>query len=95
MSITLKDVEYAAKLARLEFSPEEKVTFQRELDKIIGNIDQLNELETDDVPITSHVIPMQNVLREDEVLPSLPSAEALANAPRKKEGFFRVPKVIG
>lgn len=95
MSITLKDVEYVAKLARLELSPEEKVTFQRELDKIIKYVDQLNELNTENVPVTSHVIPMQNVLREDEVLPSLSSAEALANAPRKKKGFFRVPKVIG
>jgi len=95
MSITLKDVEYVAKLARLELSPEEKVTFQRELDKIIKYVDQLNELNTKNVPVTSYVIPMQNVLREDEVLPSLSSAKALANAPRKKEGFFRVPRVIG
>ena len=95
MSITLKDVEYVAKLARLELSPEEKVTFQRELDKIIKYVDQLNELNTKNVPVTSHVIPLKNALREDEVLPSLSSAEALANAPRKKKGFFRVPKVIG
>jgi len=95
MSITLKDVEYAAKLARLELSPEEKVTFQRELDKIIKYVDQLNELNTENLPVTSHVIPMQNVLREDEVLPSLSPDQALANAPRKKKGFFRVPKVIG
>jgi aspartyl-tRNA(Asn)/glutamyl-tRNA(Gln) amidotransferase subunit C len=95
MSITLKDVEYAAKLARLELSPEEKVTLQRELDKIIKYVDQLNELNTKNVPVTSHVIPLKNALREDEVLPSLSTDQALANAPRKKEGFFRVPRVIG
>lgn len=95
MAITLKDVEYAAKLAKLELTKEEKVTFQRELDKIIKYVDQLNELNTENVPVTSHVIPMQNVLREDEVLPSLSTDQALANAPRKKDGFFRVPKVIG
>ncbi|UCB53303.1 MAG: Asp-tRNA(Asn)/Glu-tRNA(Gln) amidotransferase subunit GatC [Candidatus Zixiibacteriota bacterium] len=95
MPVTLKDVEYLAKLAKLDLSPEERVAFQRELDKIIGYIDQLNELDTENVPITSHVIPLQNVLREDEVLPSLSADQALANAPRKKKGFFRVPKVIG
>ncbi|MGB2768550.1 MAG: Asp-tRNA(Asn)/Glu-tRNA(Gln) amidotransferase subunit GatC [Candidatus Zixiibacteriota bacterium] len=95
MPITLKDVEYVAKLARLELSPEEKVTFQRELDKIIKYIDQLNQLDTKNVPVTLQVIPLQSVLREDKILPSLSADQALANAPRKREGFFRVPKVIG
>jgi aspartyl-tRNA(Asn)/glutamyl-tRNA(Gln) amidotransferase subunit C len=95
MPITLKDVEHLAKLAKLELSREEKVAFQRELDKVAEYIDQLNEVDTENVPITSHVILLQNVLREDEVLPSLSPDQALANAPRKKDGFFRVPKVIG
>ena len=95
MPITLKDVEYVAKLAKLQLTEEEEVAFQRELDKIIKYVDQLNELETDGVPITSHVIPLQNVLREDEVLPSLSADQALANAPKSEDGFFRVPKVIG
>ncbi|MGB2804765.1 MAG: Asp-tRNA(Asn)/Glu-tRNA(Gln) amidotransferase subunit GatC [Candidatus Zixiibacteriota bacterium] len=95
MPITLKDVEYVAKLARLELSREEKVRFGPELDKIVKYIDQLNEVDTDKVPVTSHVIPMQNVMREDKILSSLSSDQALANAPRKREGFFRVPKVIG
>jgi len=95
MSITLKDVEYVADLAKLELTQEEKIKFQKELDNIIKYIDQLNELNTDNVPITSHVIPLKNVLREDKVLPSLAQDKALANAPQKKDGFFRVPKVIG
>jgi len=95
MPITVKDVEYVANLAKLELSEEEKKRFQKELDNIIKYIDQLNELDTQDVPITSHVFPLQNVLRKDEVLPSLSPDEALANAPEKKEGFFKVPKVIG
>lgn len=95
MAITLKNVEYAANLAKLELSPEEKIRFQRELDKIIKYIDQLKELDTKNVPVTSHVIPMQNVMREDKILSSLSTDQALANAPRKREGFFRVPKVIG
>jgi len=94
MPITLKDVEYVANLAKLELSEEEKKRFQKELDSIIKYIYQLNELDTENVPITSHVFPLQNVLRKDEVLPSLSPNEALANAPEKKDGFFKVPKVI-
>ena len=95
MDITLKDVEYVAKLARLELTEEERGAFQRELDKVVEYIDQLNEVDTGNVPVTSHVVPLQNVLREDEVLPSLTADQALANAPKSEDGFFRVPKVIG
>ena len=94
MAITLKDVEYVADLAKLELSQKEKVKFQKELDNIIKYIDQLNELNTENIPITSHVVPLQNVFRGDRVLPSLTQDKALANAPKKKDGFFRVPKVI-
>ena len=94
MPVTLKDVEYVAKLARLELSEEEKVVLQRELDKIVEHIDQLNEVDTENVPVTSHVIPLQKALREDKVLPSLPADQALANAPKSEGGFFRVPRVI-
>ncbi len=94
MSITLKDVEYVANLARLELSQREKIKFQKELDIVIKYIDQLNELNTETVPPTSHVLPLENVIREDSVLPSLPQGEALSNAPKKKDGFFRVPRVI-
>jgi aspartyl-tRNA(Asn)/glutamyl-tRNA(Gln) amidotransferase subunit C len=95
MPITLKDVEYVANLAKLELSEEEKKRFKKELNNIIRYVDQLNELNTENVPITSQVIFLQNVLREDEVLPSLSPDEALANAPEKKDGFFKVPRVIG
>jgi len=94
MVITIKDVEYVAKLAKLKLSQEEKRRFQKELDKVIRYIDQLNQVDTENVPPTSHVVPMQNVLREDKVKPSLTQKEALANAPDKKDGHFRVPKVI-
>ena len=94
MSITIRDVEYVAKLAKLKLSEAEKRKFQKELDKIITYIDQLNQVDTENVPPTSHVIPMENVLREDKVKSSLTQEEALANAPDKKDGYFRVPKVI-
>ena len=95
MPVTLKDVEYVANLAKLELSLEEKRRFQKEPDNITKYVDQLNELDSQNVPLTSHVVSLQNVLREDQVLPSLSQDEVLANAPEKKDGFFKVPKVIG
>lgn len=95
MSITVKRLEYLANLAKLELSGEEKTRYQRDLDKIIDYIDQLKELDTKDVPLTSQVISTRSVLREDKIFSSLPQDQALANAPQKKDGFFRVPKVIG
>ncbi len=94
MAISIKDVEYVAGLAKLELSEKEKKKFQKELDNIIKYIDQLKEVNTEGIPPTSRVIPMENVLREDEVLKSLSQDEALANAPEKEDGYFKVPKVI-
>jgi aspartyl-tRNA(Asn)/glutamyl-tRNA(Gln) amidotransferase subunit C len=94
MAITLKDVEYVTGLAKLELCQEEKVAFQRELDKVVEYIDQLNEVDTENVTVTSHVMRLRNVLREDEILPSLSADQALANAPKSEDGFFRVPRVI-
>lgn len=94
MPIILEDVEYLASLAQLELSQKEKVRFQQELNNIIKYIDQLNELNSEDVPATRHVIPMQNIVREDENSPSLSLDEALSNAPQKKDGFFTVPQVM-
>jgi aspartyl-tRNA(Asn)/glutamyl-tRNA(Gln) amidotransferase subunit C len=95
LSITVKKVNYLANLAKLELSGEEKKRFQRELDKIIDYIDQLKELDSTYVPPASHVIAPGSVIREDKVFPSLTQDQALANAFQKRDGFFRVPKVIG
>ena len=94
MPISKNEVEHIANLARLELSEKEKVKFQKELGKIIEYIDQLKELDIENVPPTSHVMPMENVLREDKVIPSLSQEEALSNAPEKKDKYFKVPKVI-
>ena len=94
MAITLEDVEHIAKLARLKLTEEEKQRFQKELGTIIEYFDQLKKLNTDGVPPTTHVVPLENVLREDKVTPSLPVEEALANAPDRKGNYFRVPKVV-
>lgn len=95
MGISRGDVEHIAKLARLELTEEEKQRFQTELGKILEYFDQLKKLDTENVPPMTHAVPIENVLREDQVKESLPTEEALKNAPEKKESYFQVPKVVG
>jgi aspartyl-tRNA(Asn)/glutamyl-tRNA(Gln) amidotransferase subunit C len=95
MSVTIKDVEHIAALARLEFPEAEKETLTHQMNDILKHIEKLNELDTSNVEPLSHVIELSNVFREDEVRPSLPVEEALKNAPSKVDSFFTVPKVIG
>ena len=95
MSVTMRDVEYVASLARLSFTEEEKVKLTKELNSILDYMEQLNQLDTSAVEPLSHVIELKNVFRPDEVRPTLPREEALQNAPAKTEKFFKVPKVIG
>lgn len=94
MEITREQVEHVAKLARLAVSEEEKVLFARQLSSILTYVETLNRVDTAQVEPTSHVIPLQNVMREDAVKPSLSRDEALANAPDSESGCFRVPKII-
>ena len=94
MSVTIKDVEHVASLARLAFSQEEKVHLTEQLNEILAYMEQLNSVDTGDVEPLSHVIELKNVFREDNVKPGLSREEALLNAPAKTEEFFRVPKVI-
>jgi aspartyl-tRNA(Asn)/glutamyl-tRNA(Gln) amidotransferase subunit C len=95
MKVTITDVEYIAQLARLAYSDEEKQKFTEQFNTILEYIETLNELNTDNVEPLSHVIELSNVVREDEVKPSLPVDEVLKNAPAKTEEFFKVPKVLG
>ncbi|HET8759874.1 MAG TPA: Asp-tRNA(Asn)/Glu-tRNA(Gln) amidotransferase subunit GatC [Nitrospiria bacterium] len=94
MDITREQVEYAAKLARLAISEEETAVFAKQLSSILTYVETLNRVDTSQVEPTSHVIPMQNVLREDVVKPPLSQDAALANAPDADAGCFRVPKII-
>ena len=94
-SITLDDVRYVAGLARLEFNEGELVKFQEQLAGILSYVDQLNEADTENTSPTTHVLSsMKNVFREDELVESISSEEAVKNAPEKKGGFFKVPKII-
>lgn len=92
--ITREDVLHVASLARLALTEDEINRLQYELGRILEYFQQLQNLNTGDVPITSHVLPMVNVLREDTVRESIPQQEVLANAPDQVEGFFRVPRII-
>ncbi|WP_240415069.1 Asp-tRNA(Asn)/Glu-tRNA(Gln) amidotransferase subunit GatC [Paenibacillus periandrae] len=94
MSITIKDVEHVAKLARLELSEQEKQTFTEQMNAILKYADQLNELNTDNVEPTSHPVPLVNVMREDVSRPSLPIDKVLLNAPDEEEGQIKVPAVL-
>jgi len=92
--ITIEEVENVANLARLVFDEEEKKKLAGQLGRILDYIEQLNELDTEDVEPTSHVIPMKNVVRPDVVRPSLTRDDALANAPNDVDGLFEVPKIV-
>lgn len=92
--ISNKEVEYVARLARLEISEQEKEKFTAQLNDILLHIDQLNELDTQEVEPMSHAIAVTNAFREDKVRDSIGVKEALANAPDARGEFFRVPKVI-
>jgi aspartyl-tRNA(Asn)/glutamyl-tRNA(Gln) amidotransferase subunit C len=94
MSITIKDVEHVAKLARLELSEAEKQQFTEQMNAILKYAEQLRQLNTDNVLPTSHAMPLVNVMREDEAKPSLPLEKVLLNAPEDEDGQFKVPAVL-
>ena len=88
------DVHYVADLARLELTPEEEKKFGAQLGQVLGYIDKLRQLDVSQVEPTAHAVPMVNVTRPDELAPSLPTEEALRNAPAQANGLFLVPKIV-
>ena len=94
MSITVKDVEHVAKLARLELSDEEKDRFTGQMNAILKYAEKLNELDTSNIAPTSHVLPLSNVMREDSTRPSSSIEQVMKNAPEEEDGQFHVPAVI-
>lgn len=94
MKISKEDVIKVAELARLEFGEKELGEFTEQLGNILAYIEKLNELDTEDVEPTSHVLDIATPLREDVVEEWLSPAEALENAPEEEDGFFVVPRVI-
>ncbi|MBS3885551.1 MAG: Asp-tRNA(Asn)/Glu-tRNA(Gln) amidotransferase subunit GatC [Dethiobacter sp.] len=94
MKLTSKEVAHVASLARLEMAEDEMEKFAGQLNAILEFADKLNRLETKDILPTAHVLPLNNVFREDRVTPGLERKAALLNAPEAEEGMFRVPRVI-
>ncbi|MHA6532947.1 Asp-tRNA(Asn)/Glu-tRNA(Gln) amidotransferase subunit GatC [Paenibacillus sp. BAC0078] len=94
MSITVKDVQHVAKLARLQLSPEEEATFTEQMNAILQYAEKLNELDTENVKPTTHVLQVSNVMRDDVVKESLSQEEVLLNAPEAEDGHFKVPAVL-
>lgn len=91
---TKVDVKKVARLSQLELSRQEEKQMEEELAVIIGFADQLAEIDTDGVPQTAHIVPNQNVFREDRARPGMPRQELLKNAPSVRDGYLLVPQVI-
>jgi aspartyl-tRNA(Asn)/glutamyl-tRNA(Gln) amidotransferase subunit C len=94
MKLSREEVQRVAVLARLRLTPEEQSSLTDELDRILGYMDKLNQLDTADVDLFSHAANITSTLREDRVT-NRPNADALlANAPNRDGTFFKVPKII-
>ncbi|MEK3789215.1 MULTISPECIES: Asp-tRNA(Asn)/Glu-tRNA(Gln) amidotransferase subunit GatC [Paenibacillus] len=94
MSISADNVRHVAKLSRLNLTAEEEEIMTGQLNAILKYAEKLNELDTDEVEPTTHVLHVSNVMREDEVRPSLSLDEVMLNAPDEEEGQFKVPAVL-
>lgn len=94
MTISASDIKHVALLARLNISDEELEAYTTKLNDILESVEKLNELDTEDVVPTAHILPVVNVFREDEVLESIDREEAIKGAPDVYEGQFRVPKIV-
>lgn len=95
MTLTRSDVEHVAALARLGLDDEELERMRDQLSSILEHIAVLDQLDTAAIPPTAQVNVLRNVLREDEVRPSLSQIDVLRNAPRERDGFFEVRSVMG
>ena len=84
-----------ARLARIEMTEEELAHLAPQLDVILESVASVSGVAADDIPPTSHALPLTNVFREDVIRPSLPVADVLAGAPASEQDRFRVPRILG
>lgn len=87
-------IEYVGILAKLELSDVEKEQAKKDMGRMLDYIDKMAELDTEGVEPMSHVFPVQNVFREDEVTNSDTREQLLSNAPEQKDGMFVVPRTF-
>jgi len=95
MSLSAEEVRKVADLARLELSEADVETMARQLSAIVDYINQLQQVNTDGVEPLAHALDLHDVFRDDVPAKSLSEAEALANAPARKDNFYSVPAVFG
>jgi len=88
------DVAYVAQLARMTLNPAEKELFQKQLSDVLDYIEKLREVDVSQVEAATHAIPVFNIFRDDVARDCFTAEEALANAPRKVNNLFSVPKVV-
>ena len=88
------DIEYVAKLARLKLTDVEKVKFTKQMETIIEHIEKLNELDTQNVEPTAHVMVLNNVFREDVAAKPLTNKDPITDSPAHSKGHYEVPKII-
>jgi aspartyl-tRNA(Asn)/glutamyl-tRNA(Gln) amidotransferase subunit C len=93
--ITREEVAHLARLSRLSLRDEELDHFATQLTAIVDAVARVSEIAADDVPPTSHPLPLTNVMRADTVRPSLTPEEALSGAPAQESQRFRVPQILG
>jgi aspartyl-tRNA(Asn)/glutamyl-tRNA(Gln) amidotransferase subunit C len=94
MSITIKDVRHVAILSRLGLNDEEFQKYEKELNDVLNFMEKLNELDTQGVEATSHVLDIHNVFRTDIIEKSLDLEDVLANAPDRDDDCFKVPSIL-
>ncbi|MEU7896068.1 MULTISPECIES: Asp-tRNA(Asn)/Glu-tRNA(Gln) amidotransferase subunit GatC [Nonomuraea] len=94
-AITRDEVAHLARLSRLAISDDELDHYATQLDDIIAAVAKVAEVAAEDVPPSSHALPLTNVFRADEVRPSLTPEQALSGAPAVEDDRFRVPRILG
>ncbi|MPQ97341.1 Asp-tRNA(Asn)/Glu-tRNA(Gln) amidotransferase subunit GatC [Modestobacter sp. I12A-02628] len=94
-NLSREDVAHLARLARLAVTDEELDLFAGQLDVVLGAVARVGTAAVADVPPTTHAVPLTNVLRPDELTPSLPREAVLAGAPASEDDRFRVPRILG
>ena len=95
MALSPHDVAGLARLARIELTPAELEHLAPQLDVILQSVAHVSDVAAADIPPTSHALPLTNVFRADEVRPSLPLEDVLAQAPAAEQDRFRVPRILG
>ncbi len=94
MADTPIDIDHVAKLARIDLTKEEAARFSAQFSRLFEFIKELQQLDVSEIPATAQVIPLHNVLRDDEVKPCLSQDDALENAPDREGPFFKTPRIL-